>query len=105
MTQTVQTTKWQFHIPGLPLAVYREIEAHIRQVKGVNAGLTPQTSPDFDYLQSQVAHLWLELNTDIDPVELKRLQQILDYYRQLYGTGSAQYLQPVGGSDGLPLLH
>ncbi|WP_233258353.1 hypothetical protein [[Phormidium] sp. ETS-05] len=105
MTQTVQTTKWQFHIPTLPLAVYREIEAHIRQVKGVRAGLTAQTSPDFDYLQSQVAHLWLELSPETDPAELQRLQQILDYYCQRYGTGSANYLQPVGGSNGLPLLH
>lgn len=104
MTQTVQTTKWQFHIPALPLAVYREIAAHVRQVQGVTAGLTAQTSPDFDYLQSQVAHLWLELSPEIDPAERQRLQQILDYYCQRYGTGSANYLQPLGAIDRESLL-
>lgn len=46
--------------PGLPLAVYREIAAHLRQVDGVETGLIPQSSSTFDYRESQVGGLWLQ---------------------------------------------
>jgi len=38
--------------PGLPLAVYREVAAHLQQVEGVETGLLPQTAQRFDYTQS-----------------------------------------------------
>lgn len=47
-------------IPRLPLAVYREIAAHLQAIDGVRTGLLPQTSREFDYLQSQVGGLWIE---------------------------------------------
>jgi len=33
--------------PGLPLAVYREVAAHLQQVEGVETGLLPQTAQRF----------------------------------------------------------
>lgn len=41
--------------PGLPLAVYREVVAHLQQIPGVDVELLRQQSPEFDYTQSQVA--------------------------------------------------
>jgi hypothetical protein len=70
--------------PRLPLAIYREIVAHLRQVKGVNSGLISQNSPEFDYLQSQVGGLWIEYETDIQPEEEAKVNQILAYYAQKY---------------------
>ena len=52
-------TQEKIEFPGLPLAVYREIAAHIRQVLGVEVGLIPQTSSEFDYNQSQISGLWI----------------------------------------------
>ena len=76
---TIQLKQQKLTIPQLPLAIYREIVAHLRQVEGVNSGLIPQTSPEFDYLQSQVGGLWIEYQTDIkqEEKEKERLQQIM----------------------------
>jgi hypothetical protein len=68
---------------GLPLAVYREIVAHLQQVTGVEAGLTTQTAIAFDYTQSQVGHLWIRHPADLETT--KRLEQILQYYSDRYG--------------------
>lgn len=68
----------------LPLAVYREIVSHLRQIDGVNADLLPQTSTEFNYLQSQVGGLWLEYS----PTEENQTKiiSILSYYENKYGS-------------------
>lgn len=68
----------------LPLAVYREIVAHLRQIDGVNAGLYEQTATEFDYLQSQVGGLWVEYSSEI--VEESTIDAILTYYANQYGS-------------------
>lgn len=68
----------------LPLAIYREIVAHLRQVEGVKADLLPQTSMEFDYLQSQVGGLSLEYPAQ-DDTEAK-IKSILGYYENKYGS-------------------
>ncbi|MBF2003813.1 MAG: hypothetical protein IGS38_24210 [Synechococcales cyanobacterium M58_A2018_015] len=70
--------------PAMPLAVYREVVAHLRQVEGVSAGLLPQVDPTFDYRQSQVGGLWLHCPQD-DAVAQQRVEQILAYYGNRYG--------------------
>ncbi len=70
---------------GLPLAVYREIVAHLQQVTGVEAGLTTQTSTTFDYRQSQVGHLWIRHASDLETAKKQRLEQILQYYSDRFG--------------------
>lgn len=68
----------------LPLAVYREIVAHLRQVKGVDAGLYEQTTTEFDYLQSQVGGLWVEYASDFKDED--KVKGILAYYENKYGS-------------------
>ncbi len=71
--------------PDLPLAVYREVEAHLRQVNGVEAGLLPQTSQEFDYDQSQVGGLWVRYTEEADTIAQRRVEQVLAYYGDRYG--------------------
>lgn len=71
----------QMSFPGLPLAVYREIATHLRQIEGVETGLIPQQSQQFDYYQSQVGALWIEYS---DPACRQRVEQILGYYSDRY---------------------
>lgn len=78
--------RYQIRCFGLPLAVYRELAAHLRQVKGVDVGLTPQTSKQFDYQASQTGGLWLEYGHDAEKNARERVQQILAYYQNRYGT-------------------
>ncbi|HEY9658167.1 MAG TPA: hypothetical protein V6C65_06925 [Allocoleopsis sp.] len=78
-------TEYQLCCPHLPLAVYREVVAHLRQVDGVEAGLLSQRSQQFDYLQSQVGSLWIRFTTT-DVMAKPRVEQILAYYGDRYGT-------------------
>ncbi|WP_315790513.1 hypothetical protein [Fischerella sp. JS2] len=77
-------TKEKVEFTGLPLAVYREVAAHLRQVEGVAVELIPQSSPQFDYNQSQIAGLWISVSPDSDSMSQKRVEQILAYYRSRY---------------------
>lgn len=77
--------KYEIEFPGLPLAVYREIAAHLRQVSGVETGLTTQQSQDFDYNQSQVGSLWIDYSEMVTATADDRIKQILAYYQQKYG--------------------
>ncbi|MEN9220411.1 MAG: hypothetical protein Q6J68_04345 [Thermostichales cyanobacterium SZTDM-1c_bins_54] len=61
----------------LPLAVYREIAAHLQCLPGVKAELVPNRDPEFDYLASQVAYLLVQQESEETQ---GRLQQILDSY-------------------------
>lgn len=86
--------RYQITSPGLPLAVYREVAAHLRQILGISTGLIPQSVGDedsqtkdrqqFDYGQSQVQGLWLEYSKNIDEERKQRLDEILNYYAQRY---------------------
>jgi hypothetical protein len=71
--------------PGLPLAVYREVAAHLRQVDGVEAGLVPQSSGQFDYAQSQVGELWIQYPPNARERLHQQVDRILAYYGDRYG--------------------
>lgn len=75
--------KYEIQFP-VPLAVYREIAAHLRQVEGVETGLCP-TSQQFDYNQSQIEALWIQYSQTIALESRERVDQILAYYRNHYG--------------------
>lgn len=75
----------QLYCPGLPLAVYREVAAHLRQVVGVDVVLLPQTATQFDYRQSQVGGLQIQYAEEINPRDQARIEQILSYYGDRYG--------------------
>lgn len=74
--------------PRLPLAVYREVAAHLRQVTGVNAGAIVKPlrggREAFDYYASQIEALWLEYPQELSTESKQRIQAILDYYGQRY---------------------
>lgn len=90
LESTVRTSgenrrRYELKWPKLPLAVYREIAAHLRQVDGVASGLIPQKSQQFDYQESQVGGLWIEYAEGVDSAARQKVDLILAYYNQLYG--------------------
>ena len=70
---------------NLPLTVYREVAAHLRQVDGVETELVPQTSSQFDYTQSQIDSLWVRHTDPVPATVSARVQEILAYYGDRYG--------------------
>lgn len=79
----------QLTCPELPLAVYREVTAHLRQVEGVDASLILRSlnhdpAEKFDYYQSQVAALQINYSENIDELARQQVKEILDYYAQRY---------------------
>jgi hypothetical protein len=50
--------------PDLPLAMYCELAAHLSQVTGLEAVLIWQNSDRFNYEESQIAGLRIQLNLD-----------------------------------------
>jgi hypothetical protein len=77
-------TKEKIEFAGLPLAVYREIAAHLRQVEGVEVDLIPQSSQQFDYNQSQIGGLSLLWTANSSLESRQRVNQILTYYQSRY---------------------
>lgn len=69
---------------GLPLAVYREISAHLQQIEGVKTQIIPQQSREFDYQQSQVNGLLIQYEKNLDKFCQDRLKEILNYYAEKY---------------------
>ncbi|MEM1425839.1 MAG: hypothetical protein AAGF75_04725 [Cyanobacteria bacterium P01_H01_bin.130] len=80
----------------LPLAVYREIVAQLQLLEILTITLLPQTSTEFDYLQSQVGGIQLCVNTDRhNPMDQSarqnlgdRLLIILKHYGDRFGPWS-----------------
>lgn len=76
---------YQVRCVKMPLAVYREVASHLRQVSGVEAGLLPQTSTQFSYGQGQVEGLWVRYSESADRASHLRVEQVLTYYGDRYG--------------------
>ncbi|MEG3436187.1 hypothetical protein V0288_03570 [Pannus brasiliensis CCIBt3594] len=72
--------------PDLPLAIYREIAAHLEQVNGVRATLTPAPPDRFDYRHSQIGSLQIEYTEDFIDRDGERVRSILDYYANRHGS-------------------
>ena len=87
----MQTTKqeqqhYQLSCEGLPLAVYREVAAHLRQVGKVEVGLFfPSPLEPFDYTSSQVGGLWLKYTEDAEETTRQKVDKILAYYGDRFG--------------------
>ena len=82
---TVKQQQEQITYPNLPLAVYRELAAHLQQVEGVTTELIPQQSERFNYAQSQVETLLIEYPSSLDVLRKHQIQKILDYYAKVHG--------------------
>jgi hypothetical protein len=70
--------------PQMPLAIYREVEAHLRQVTGVQVEVLPQTSQQFEYLKSQAGGLSIAYTPEATEESQRRVAQILAYYGDRY---------------------
>ena len=84
-----QNQQQQLTCPNLPLAVYREVAAHLRQVEGVDASLIFRSTnhnptEKFDYYQSQVAALQINYAENVEENAQQKVTAILDYYGQRY---------------------
>ncbi len=87
---TQDPIQYAVRFPGMPLAVYRELAAHVQSLGGVTAHLDWNSTATFCYSDSQIGSMRLTLAPDVDQ---ERLQAILAYY------GSWQVSdpdQPVG---------
>lgn len=88
MNQTLSS--YEVYNPHLPLAVYQEVAAHLAQAVGVRVNLLPQradeTPPRFDYSLSQIAGLRIEFAAEADQISQQRVQQILAYYGDRFGS-------------------
>jgi hypothetical protein len=85
---TENKIKEHYTYPQLPLAVYREIVAHLRQIIEVDAGVIIKpikgSQESFDYSASQVEALWLEYPQDLATASQQQIKAILDYYGKRY---------------------
>ena len=77
--------EYDIQCPGLPLAVYREIAAHLSQIEHVETDLLPQESQQFDYALSQIGWLRIRHPQDLQNPDQERLQEILAFYSQRFG--------------------
>jgi hypothetical protein len=84
MTQPLPSS--EVYHPRLPLAVYREVAAHLRQVIGVEVDLLPPQSTQFNYNLSQVGGLRLRFTSEASQASQQQAQQILAYYGDRFGT-------------------
>jgi hypothetical protein len=97
MMYTAQTEQAQFQLvsPSLPLAVYREVAAHLRQVPGVIVELLPQTADYFDYALSQVGGIAIIFGEQATAASRHRVDLILAYYGDRF-----QPWQPLSSNQG-----
>ncbi len=79
-------TRYELRCRYLPLVVYREIAAHLRQVEGVDAGLLPQTTTSFDYRDSQAGGLWIQFEEAATAESRETVDRILAYYSDRHGS-------------------
>lgn len=62
---------------GMPLAVYREVAAHLRCISGVEVDLEWNRSTTFQYTDSQIGALWVQVGDRTDQEQVRR---VLDHY-------------------------
>ncbi|MGQ4649832.1 hypothetical protein [Lyngbya aestuarii] len=88
--------RYQIRYPGLPLAVYLEVAAHLQQVQGVEAVLIPSPQEQrFDYTQSQADGLWISYTGVTQSADRERIDQILTYYQNRYGVWEIETSQAL----------
>lgn len=72
----------------MPLAVYRELVAHLRQIDSVQTGLLPAEAAPFEYGASQIGGLWLRYDDNVTQADRDQVRSILQYYTQRFGDWS-----------------
>ncbi|AHB88505.1 hypothetical protein NK55_05990 [Thermosynechococcus sp. NK55a] len=69
----------------MPLAVYRELAAHLQLLDGVSVRLLPQTCSHFDYELSQIEGIAVAVPPTLDPSTQARYEEILEHYGLQHG--------------------
>ena len=72
---------------NLPLAVYREIAAHLCQVEEVETKLLQASTPEFNYNDSQVESLQIQLPA-ANEQSREQVEEILAYYQNIFGAAA-----------------
>ncbi len=72
------------HNHQLPLAVYREVAAHLQQIEGITVEYLVPTARSFSYTESQLGGLEISGIDRLTALELTNFQQILSYYADRY---------------------
>lgn len=62
---------------GMPLAVYRELAAHLHCIPGVEVELEWNRSTTFRYTDSQIGALRIQMAEQTNPEQVRR---VLDHY-------------------------
>ena len=70
--------------PNIPLAVYRELAAHLRQIEGVTVRFIEPTEREFNYTGSQLGGLEINGVEGLTSTDRDQLDQILSYYVDRY---------------------
>jgi hypothetical protein len=81
----LENNNYRLVCPQLPLAVYREVAAHLRQVEGVSVDLVTQTSSKFNYYDSQIEAMRVNFAPDLFEASRQMVAQILSYYAKSHG--------------------
>jgi hypothetical protein len=68
----------------MPLAVYREVAAHLQQIEGIGVAFLEPIERKFSYLESQVGGLEIILPDRFSDRDRILLQRLLDYYADRY---------------------
>lgn len=71
--------------PELPLAMYKELAAHLSQLEGVSTELIWQDRQEFNYAASQIAGISVICSSQIS----ERSQELAPLILNCYGTYSA----------------
>ncbi len=68
----------------LPLAIYREVAAHLRQLEGITVSCLDQVDRGFSYLDSQVGGLEILGADRLSDPDKARFEVLLNYYADRY---------------------
>jgi hypothetical protein len=68
----------------LPLAIYREVAAHLRQFEGIRVSCLDQIDRGFSYLESQVGGLEILGADQLSDLDKTRFKGLLNYYADRY---------------------
>jgi hypothetical protein len=79
----------QIQSPHIPLAVYRELAAHLRQIEGVTIEFLEPAKGAFNYTDSQLGGLAIHGVDRLVEPDLARLQLILGYYTDRYNRSTS----------------
>ena len=75
---------------NIPLAVYRELAAHLQQIEGVTVKFLEPIDREFNYTKSQLGGLEILGVDGLAPCDRQTLDRILSYYVDRYDRTTPQ---------------